>query len=242
MGRVVFNADDLGLSEGVNKGIIECYENGVVISSSLMTTTIHFEDTVKLIAKHGLTNIGLHFNLTEGEPLLKNHKTIVDKENQFLRDIHFANNVDASEVFAELEAQYLKAVNAGVAITHMDSHHHIHMTANLRVVFVAFAKKHKLPLRKINKTTRHPLRTLKFFNDTIGAKYYTNKISLDFYGEGVSEHNLINILEKHKDVDLEIMCHPGYNDAENGVYNNERELELKILTSEIIKNRIVKHT
>ena len=65
---------------------------------------------------------------------------------------------------------------------------------------------------------------------------------MDFYGEGVSEHNLINILEKHKDVDLEIMCHPGYNDAENGVYNNERELELKILTSEIIKNRFVKHT
>lgn len=242
MGRVVFNADDLGLSVGVNKGIIEGYEKGVVNSSSLMTTTIHFEDTVSLITKHNLPNIGLHFNLTEGEPLLKNHKTIVDKENQLLRDIHFANNVDVAEVYAELEAQYLKAVNAGVAINHIDSHHHIHMTANLRAVFAAFSKEYKLPLRKINNTTRHPLKTFKFYKDTSGAKYLTSKISLDFYGEGVTENNLIHILEQHKGADLEIMCHPGYIDAENGIYNKEREMELQILTSEKIKNRIVKHT
>jgi predicted glycoside hydrolase/deacetylase ChbG (UPF0249 family) len=241
MGRVVFNADDLGLSDGVNKGIIECYKNGVVNSSSLMTTTSHFEDTVSLISKHNLKNIGLHFNLTEGESIIKNHKTILDKDKQFLRNIHFTNSANPSEVFAELEAQYAKAINAGVAINHLDSHHHIHMTANLRAVFVAFSKKHKLPLRKINNTTRNPLEIFKFYRDTLGANYLTTKISLDFYGEGVTELNLIKILDQNKDVDLEIMCHPGYSDSENGIYNKERQIELKILTSEKIKEHIVKH-
>jgi predicted glycoside hydrolase/deacetylase ChbG (UPF0249 family) len=242
MGRVVFNADDFGLSDGVNKGIIESYENGVVNSSSLMTTTSHFEDTAALISKHNLKNIGLHFNLTEGEALIKNHKTIVDQEHQFLRDIHFQKNVNPLEVIAEIEAQYVKAVNAGVSINHIDSHHHIHMSAALRKIFAAFSKKHKLPLRKINNTSRHPLKTFKFYNDTRGVKYLTSKISLDFYGEGVTEPNLIKILEENKGLDLEIMCHPGYSDLENGTYNKERELELNILTSEKIKNSIVKNT
>lgn len=238
MGKIIFNADDLGLSEGVNKGIIDCYENGVVNSCSLMTTTTHFEETVALISKHKLKNIGLHFNLTEGEPLIRNHKTIVGKDNKFLRVVHDQKDINQAEVFAEIEAQYIKAINAGVVINHMDSHHHIHMTAALRAIFVAFSKKYKLPLRKINNTARHPFRVFNFYKETKGVKYFTNKISLDFYAEGATEQNLVYILDKYKGDDLEIMCHPGYVDEENGVYNNEREIELKILTSNKIKNLI----
>lgn len=235
MAKIYFNADDLGLTHGVNLGIVECYKNGVVNSASLMTTTPYFEEAVSLIQEHGLQNIGLHFNLTEFPPLLPGHKTIVDEKGVFIRTICDKENVDLKEVEAELEAQYQRAISAGVLITHFDSHHHIHMSELLKGVFLKIATKYRMPLRKVANGYRNPIKWLK--HDLLFKKhqFYTDSFTSQFYDEAVSETVLKSIIENAKG-SIEIMCHPGYVDAENGVYNVQRQLEVDVLTNEKIIN------
>lgn len=227
--KIIFNADDFGLSKGVNEGILHCYQTGAITSSSLMTNTLFFDDAVALIHEHQLPNIGLHVNLTEFKSILPSHKTIVDGQGNFMRNIADSKQIDYTEVYAEIEAQYQKALYAGVKITHLDSHHHVHMSYALRKPFIAFAQNHNLPLRKINFFTRNPLRWLEFKMDTQKVKYYTDSFSADFYDDTVQLETLVRIAKLYPKGTLEIMCHPGYQDINNGIYNSQREKEIKIL-------------
>lgn len=238
MTKLIINADDFGLSKGVNLGILHAYQKGVVNSASLMTTTPYFEEAVNLIEEHRLENIGLHFNLTEGVPALTNHKYLCAKDNFFQRNVHLLNDLNLNEVFSELEAQYLRAIKLGVKINHFDSHHHVHMTSSLRKVFVALSKKYSLPLRRFKNTSRHPLKIWSFYQDVKGVEFFTKDFSAEFYADSATKENLLLILKKYGGMDLEIMCHPGYIDSENGIYNEQRENELKILSSEEVIQQI----
>jgi predicted glycoside hydrolase/deacetylase ChbG (UPF0249 family) len=231
--KLVFNADDLGLTHGVNLGIVECYENGVVNSASLMTTAPYFEEAVSLIQEHRLDNIGLHFNLTEFAPLLTTHKTLVDEHGVFFRTICDRKNVDLEEVAAELEAQYQRAIAAGVVITHFDSHHHVHMSELLKKVFLKMANKYGMPLRKMPNEYRNPVKWLKHFLLFKNHRFYTDSFSSEFYDGTVSKAVLEKIIQ-NANGSIEIMCHPGYGDAENGVYDLQRQLEIDVLTSDEI--------
>ena len=234
MPKLIFNADDLGLSQGVNLGIVECYKNGVVNSASLLTNTPFFEQAVALIKQHQLPNIGLHFNLTEFKPVLNTHKTIVDSTGQFIRTITNNHSIDLTEVAAELEAQYQKAVAAKVAITHFDSHHHVHMNELLRKVFVKMAQKHQLPLRKTANLYRNPIKKLRYYWLYKNQPFYSKSFSSVFYDDKATLQTLQNLIHNAKGT-LEIMCHPGYDDALNGEYNVQRVAEIKILTSPEVK-------
>lgn len=231
MTKIIINADDLGLSKGVNNGILEAYKNGVVNSASLMVTTSYFEETIAFIKSNNLDNIGVHVNLTEGKPLLKTHKTIVDGNGFFKREIYLDDKVNLNEIHNEVKAQIEKAIDSGVELNHIDSHHHVHATFIFRKVFIALSNQYQLPLRKINNTVVNPFKVAKFYLDTKDANYYSTNFSADFFGPNATTENLLEILTKYKGKNLEIMCHPGFKDDENGSYNLERANELKILTS-----------
>jgi chitin disaccharide deacetylase len=238
MAALIFNADDLGLSPGVNKGIVDCYKNGVVNSASLMTTTKYFEEAVALIKEHNLSNIGLHFNLTEGKPLLQKHKTIIDVEGNFIRSICDKKNIDITEIEQELETQYKMAIDAGVLITHFDSHHHVHMSALLNLAFLKLANKYDKPLRKVSNTYRHPLRRLKHYLRFKNHQFYTSSFSAEFYDKKATFNVLKSIINNSRG-SIEIMCHPGYQDNENGVYNIQRQQEMKVLLNSDL-NKVIK--
>ena len=231
MGRLIINADDLGSSHGVNMGILYAYKKGIVNSSSLIVTHPGFEEAVQLISEHHLPNIGIHFNLTEGKSVLSGHSTITDSRGDFYRNIYEMNEVDFEEVMRELAAQYEKAVGAGVAITHMDTHHHLHMTLKFRKIFAEFSKTHGLPLRKVHPSSRNPLKRLSLMLDMWGVNYYTDYFNADFYDQNATEGVLKGIINAYKGKSVEIMCHPGYSDIINGEYNELREKELAILVS-----------
>lgn len=239
MAKIIFNADDLGYSHGVNQGILYGYQNGVVNSTSLMVNMNYFEEAVEIISDNKLNNIGLHFNLTEGKPILKTHRTIVDDEGNFLRGIHQNTKSNTTEILDELEAQYLKAIQAGVKINHFDTHHHIHMTQILRKLFADFSKKYNLPLRKVEYTSRNPIKRVKLNMDLHGVSFYTPHFSWLFYDDNATEENLLRLLNNNKGKNIEIMCHPGFLDENNGEYNEQRKKELNILTSDRIKKIVL---
>ena len=238
MANIIFNADDFGLSKGVNEGIVACYRQGVVNSSSLMTNTKYFDDAVQLIKLHALPNIGLHFNLTEFQPLLKTHQTLVDAHGSLQRNCTNFQHIDLKEVELELEAQFQKALDAGVTISHFDSHHHIHMSELFKKVFLQLSKKHKIPLRNVANTYKNPLKRGKHFWLYKNYDFYTQRFSADFYDNAATLKTLIQLINQSKK-SIEIMCHPGFIDAENGIYNEQRLIELKILTDINLKKLIL---
>ena len=229
MGRLIINADDLGWSPGVNRGILVAYTNGIVNSSSLIVTHPGFEEAVQLISEHHLPNIGIHFNLTEGKSVLSGHTTLTDSRGNFHRNIHQMNDVNFEEVRRELTAQYGKAMDAGVTVTHMDTHHHLHMTLRFRKIFAEFSKAHGLPLRKVHPSSRNPLKRLSLILDMWGVDFYTDHFNADFYARNATKEVLKRIINDYKGRSVEIMCHPGYTDSLNGEYNDLREKELSIL-------------
>ena len=67
--RLVINADDFGLSAGVNRGILAAHAAGTVTSTSLLPNLPAFDDAVRSARATPTLGIGLHFNLTTGAPV-----------------------------------------------------------------------------------------------------------------------------------------------------------------------------
>ena len=121
--KLVVNADDLGLSSGVNRGILEAYEHGVVTSASLMVDEDAAEEAVALA---GDLPLGLHAVLDAGGSML----------------------VRLDDVPAELQRQLERFVAlTGELPTHVDSHHHIHREPRIARAFADLTDRHELPLR-----------------------------------------------------------------------------------------------
>ena len=82
---LVVTADDLGLSPGVTKGILEAHRTGVVRSTSLLTTFAASEaGAAQAVAERGL-EVGVHLDLVGGWPNADPSvvKTLVDADGRF---------------------------------------------------------------------------------------------------------------------------------------------------------------
>jgi predicted glycoside hydrolase/deacetylase ChbG (UPF0249 family) len=119
MRGVIVNADDFGLSPGVNRGIAEAHRNGVVTSASLMVDTPFSADAAAMISELPALTVGLHAEL-EG--------------------------VDGA---AELERQIDRFRSlTGRRPTHLDSHRNVHRRPDLADVFVQAGHRHGLRVRE----------------------------------------------------------------------------------------------
>lgn len=236
MCKFIINADDLGLSHGVNQGILQAYQQGVVNSSSLMTNMPGFDAAIRMIKKHKLQNVGLHVNLTEGKSILTTHNSITTQHQDFYSDFSTLKQINQVEVYNEIVAQYQKALSAGICINHVDSHYHLHMNYSFQKAFIKFSNTYTLPLRKINYYTKYlnieslyPSSLNSFVGTYLHRNYYTPYFTSDFFGDKVTKEHLMTLVDKYKGKAVEIMCHPGYVDEANGSYNQKREEELKLL-------------
>jgi len=257
MKKLIVNADDFGLSEFTNKGIVDCFEYGIVTSTTIMPNIKHFGDAVNLVKKFKL-KVGIHINLTQGKPLT-NVKTLIENNNLTTKNIVNAmlHKINLKEVEKEVDEQIKKVINAGIKPTHLDSHKHAHIFPGIIDVFIKLAKKYninkiRLPL---NKVTDYRLLFSKQGLKHFLIKHYSKKAKRklkkaniktteEFYGVletgKLSIASLKKILKNVKGT-AELMCHPGYFDAKvtDGL-KNSRESELRTVTSQEIKDFIKK--
>src|SRR5687768_15240366 len=113
---VIFNADDFGLTPGVNAGIVEAHRCGLVCSASLMVTTPGFDDAVTLACAQPGLDLGIHLALTRVEPALPPDRisSLVRPGGQFhslpvmLRRL-VSRRIRRDEVEQELRAQIERA-------------------------------------------------------------------------------------------------------------------------------------
>lgn len=127
MKRLIVNADDLGFAEGVNRGIADAHERGIVTSASLMVDRPGAEGGADLARRTPSLSVGLHAVLARRGEL----------------------TVGPDDCKGELERQLARFEElVGRPPTHVDSHHHVHRDERIRAAFAAFADVHDLPMRE----------------------------------------------------------------------------------------------
>ncbi len=138
MRRLIVNADDFGLSRGVNEGIIEAYRKGIVRSATILANSTQFDDAVAKAKQNSELGIGCHLSLIGGPSLAARDKVpnLAD-ENEFLPGswpqllAKLSRGLPHSEMVLEFRAQLDRVARSGVPITHVDSHKHIHVVPRI---------------------------------------------------------------------------------------------------------------
>src|SRR4051812_18712029 len=128
--HVIFNADDLGASTGINRGIIEAHTRGVVTSTSLMVEGKAIDEAIRLSRENPKLGVGLHWDV-----LGEDERTFDFTKPQGIRD-EFKRQLD---LFHKL---------MGRMPTHIDSHKHTHTQPSVMPIFQELAADLKLPLRR----------------------------------------------------------------------------------------------
>lgn len=203
MPRLIVNADDLGLTAGVSQGIVDAHSRGIVTSTSLMVDAPAAEHAVGLAGEHPGLSIGLHF--VDDSPAL-------DEPGHAARE--FARQLDAFRALTGREP------------THVDSHHHVHITR--MSTFAPLVEPLGVPLRGDGRVRylgsffAHPQPGVVEI-DRIGRPFL-----LQLLGEIGSDESVV-----------ELGCHPGRVTEElRSSYAGEREIELATLTEPGLAGRI----
>lgn len=163
MKQLILNADDFGMTLGVNEGIVRAHREGVLTSTTLMANGLAFADAVKKAAENPKLGVGCHLVLVGGKPVapVEQVPSLVDAQGNLPDSLpEFVARVSAGlikkeEIERELRAQILKIQNAGVVLSHLDSHKHTH--AHPRVMDVVGKVAQEFGITKI----RRPVENLR---------------------------------------------------------------------------------
>jgi chitin disaccharide deacetylase len=134
--RLIINADDFGLTPGVNRAIAELHQAHALTSATLMATGAAFEDAVAIAHANPTLGVGCHIVLTDGTPVSppKSIPTLIGPDGKNFRPslIDFIQallrgSIREEEIESEATAQVQKLQCAGINVTHLDTHKHTHL-------------------------------------------------------------------------------------------------------------------
>lgn len=141
MKKLIVNADDFGLAESINAGIMKGVKEGLITSTSLMCSAPSFADAVQRAQKYPNLGLGIHLTLVGGVapvlppeqvPSLINEKGVFPDNYVLLAQRLYSGRLKLEEVRRELSAQIEKGLATGLKFTHLDSHQHIHVLPGLQ--------------------------------------------------------------------------------------------------------------
>jgi predicted glycoside hydrolase/deacetylase ChbG (UPF0249 family) len=253
MKRLIINSDDYGRTPDISRGIREAHLRGVVTSATcMMNIPTTASDVAIALKETPELRMGVHLVLTMGRPIVKRERrsSITDEHGNFFKLDTFMERVfdfHVEEVKTEWRGQieaFVKA--AGRKPTHLDSHHHSsYFTPALFRGMLELAKEYDCAIRfpfthdipsELEETYKRVPDLIREFNPRKPDIFV-----VDFYDEGATEEELLNIINNLPDGTSEIMCHPGYVDdafVQESAYNKQRERELEILTDPSVRERI----
>jgi predicted glycoside hydrolase/deacetylase ChbG (UPF0249 family) len=216
--HVLVNADDLGLNESVNSAILYCFRKQYINSTSLITNTDYFDETVNMIHENDcVTGVGVHINFAEGKPVSNfNLHPFLDEHGNWNfqkinKKITFLNKASKAAFLNEIYAQVDKALSAKVSIVHLDSHYHLHTLPCFYKLFIQAAKQYKLKLRLSQ--TYNERNYFKFiYRKYINHLIKTNNLQYSDYFETVERFlKRGDIFNQNKTI--EIMIHPSFDNS-----------------------------
>ena len=261
--KLIINADDAGIDPARNVGIFECIDHGVVSSISVIVGQAGWQDVLSRLKNKPRPNlsVGLHFNLTAGNPLVSGHKTLAAPDGKFLNKndlLQKANSgsIDEREVIRELTAQLAALSKEGIEPTHIDGHNHVHILPGVREGFLKMELSnlwvrlpwerskevldpHNEPPELINNDTQRYIKVMNFYS-MAARQIWGNKFRYtdDFGGTQVTWQVTLSAFKAAvsglKGDICELMCHPGGKpDNLSGPFSKvkERQLERDVLAS-----------
>ena len=136
MGRLILNADDFGLTAGVNRAVAELHRAGVLTSATLMARAAATEEAIAIARATPTLGVGCHVVLVDGEPVLPARELpmLVDQctgrfqptSGAFVQRL-LTGRFHSSEIEAETAAQIALLQSKGMKLTHIDTHKHTHI-------------------------------------------------------------------------------------------------------------------
>jgi hopanoid biosynthesis associated protein HpnK len=134
MKRLIVNADDFGLTRGVNRGIIHGHREGIVTSATIMANGDAFDEAAELARANRSLGIGVHIVLTGGRAVAPREKIgrLADSSGNLPASLSkligriSAGLIRRADVQAEMRAQIERVLSAGITPTHLDTHKHAH--------------------------------------------------------------------------------------------------------------------
>jgi predicted glycoside hydrolase/deacetylase ChbG (UPF0249 family) len=240
--KIIFNADDGGLTEGVNRAIFEAHSGGVLRSATLMANGGAFAEAAALAKDLPGLSAGCHLVFVDGTPVCPpgEVRSLLGKDGaRFHTSLaSFAARAMAGlfrpeEIEKEAIAQIRKLQSAGITVSHVDTHKHTHLFPPVLRPVLRAARACGVPAIR---NPFEPLRLSAFGGKPRMWKRYAQLLALsrlrNNFLKSVKESGLATpdgtwavaatgslertlfrkILKSLPDGTWEFVCHPGYND------------------------------
>jgi chitin disaccharide deacetylase len=256
--KLIVNADDFGLTAGVNRGIVESHVGGVVSSATLMANGPAFEDAVTAARSAPNLSVGCHVVLVDGTPILPPEvvDTLVairsaDPDKFYSSLSAFAaramlGGFDRDQLVEEVVSQIRKIQGAGLQVTHLDTHKHAHifpeiLAALLRAARICGVRAIRNPIVPVKALPAKQFKSKRDLWKRYGQVRILHSFSKPFHQRtkraglltpdgviGVIETGSVDMtddssgyssllrqtLKNLPEGTWELVCHPGYNDAD----------------------------
>jgi predicted glycoside hydrolase/deacetylase ChbG (UPF0249 family) len=207
MRYLIVNADDFGFSRGVNRGILEAHDRGIVTSASLMVERPAAVEAADGARERPRLGLGLHAEIGRWRatwlPKRGSARSAAAVERRAAEDLR--RQLERFRLLVEREP------------AHLDSHQHRHLAELVRPAFEEIAAELHIPLRRVD-------RRIRFCGDFYGH---------DGRGrpepDAITADALIRLIEDVEGSVTELCCHPGYADGLDDWYRTEREQEVRAL-------------
>jgi predicted glycoside hydrolase/deacetylase ChbG (UPF0249 family) len=263
--RLVINADDFGLCQGVNKGIIEAHTKGVLTSATIMTNMPAAKEAAELAKKTPALGVGVHLNLTNGKPVCKDAiiECLLDDGGNFklkpgkLAIMSVLIGKVKAAIETELAAQIQWLIERGVKPTHLDSHKHVHGFPTIFPIVCRLAKRFGIPAIRFtyepkqvclppwpvtireDRKRAFGVRTMAKINRLQNRSFFKTDALLGVAHTGNINVNFFRAVSLYNAAaTAEVMTHPGYIydlDTSTTRLVKQRQIELEALCSEKTK-------
>jgi chitin disaccharide deacetylase len=246
--RLIVNADDFGLTDGINRAVRDLHQLSALTSTTLMAAAPRFLEAVEISRQQKLLGVGCHIILVDGTPVANPAAipTLLDSSSdrgegprfratlgEFVRDLYL-DRIDSAHIEQEAMAQILRLQQAGVAVTHVDTHKHTHMFPRvlksvMRAAQACNIRAIRNPFEPAWSVTATPgaglvrasqVRLLgmlrhSFWKSVREREFATTDGCLGVTATGtLNEATLRALLDRLPDGTFELVCHPAYVDAQ----------------------------
>lgn len=263
--RLIINADDFGLSEGVNKAVLQAHTEGVLTSATIMANMPAAEQACEIAKQLPTLGVGVHLNLVEGLPVSKDHsvRCLLGGDGRFggseakLALLSLAGHKFRNAIRTEMAAQIQRVIDSGLKPTHLDSHKHIHCFPAIFTIVCELARYFQIPaLRfalepkelcqkpwpltdKRGRKTAAILRIMARINRTQSTGFLKTDALFGVAHTGRANVSFFKAVASYNPVKTaEVMTHPGFANGLDPAKTRllqQREIELEALCSEKTK-------
>jgi len=238
--KIVINADDFGLSNTINRAILASVQAGLCSSTTVMANQPGFAEACQLAHEHRLLDrVGIHLVLTAGCPLteaIKRYPRFCDPEGRFCfsrgRPLFWLGAAERDVVAAELAAQIKRCRDAGLPITHIDSHHHCHTEFAILSVVINLARREGIRFCRLSRNCGPGIKLpRRMYKQVVNARIRLAHLAgTQFFG---STHDVLVLARKHPSAfSTEVMIHPTF-DENNVLCDAPERVDLEGLVSQI---------